>query len=320
MESSSVNNQGPLVSVIIPAFKVAPFICETLESVFAQDFSDLEIVVINDGSPDTEALETALDIYRHRITYIKQINLGAGAARNSGLRAARGKFVAFLDGDDIWFTNFLSSQLRLLESNGTYDLVYADAVNFGDPSSEGRTSMATNPSEGVPTFEALISSQCSVLTSAVLARKDLILQVGLFDESLPNSQDFDLWLRLVLDANAKISYQRKVLVRRRLYAGSLAADGLKSLQGEIAVLKKFRGRDDLLAPHVELIDKTLALRLAAAERTIGKRSLLAGDFTSAYNSLKSANRVLNSWKLRIVLLGLRLAPTMVQRATRLRPN
>src|SRR5712664_587865 len=90
----------PLVSVIIPAYKVAPFINETLNSVFVQTFTDYEVIVINDGSPDTEELEGTLDYYRSRILYIRQDNRGAGAARNAGLRTARGRFIAFLDGDD----------------------------------------------------------------------------------------------------------------------------------------------------------------------------------------------------------------------------
>lgn len=320
MTDLSVNLESPLVSVIIPAFKVAPFIRETLDSVFAQQVNDLEVIVINDGSPDTEELEAAIADFRDRIIYLKQANLGAGAARNFGLRTARGRFVAFLDGDDIWLPNFLNDQFRLLESGEGFDLVYADASNFGDPAFEGTTSMATNPSDGDVTFEALITSRCSVLTSTVVVRRELVVKVGLFDESLRNSQDFDLWLRLLRDAKARITYQRKVLVRRRLYAGSLASDGLKSLKGEIAVLKKLSTRTDLSPQEVATIERTLELREAVAERTNAKRSLIAGDFTSAYESLHRANRVLNSWKLRFILLGLRLAPSMLQRASRLRPN
>src|SRR5690349_7258781 len=117
----------PLVSVIVPAFKVAPFIVDTLESVFAQTSSDYEVILINDGSPDTDELEQAIEPYLDRIAYLKQPNLGAGAARNSGLRAARGEYVAFLDGDDIWLPNFVSEQLNLITSGRGFDLVYADA-------------------------------------------------------------------------------------------------------------------------------------------------------------------------------------------------
>ena len=124
LDSSAINISSPLVSVIIPAYKVAPFINETLESVFAQDLNDFEVIVINDGSPDTEDLEVALEPYKERITYLKQANLGAGAARNAGLRAARGTYVAFLDGDDIWFPIFLSEQIRFLETGDGFDLVF----------------------------------------------------------------------------------------------------------------------------------------------------------------------------------------------------
>jgi glycosyltransferase involved in cell wall biosynthesis len=122
----------PLVSIVIPAYKVAPFIKETLDSVFAQTFTDFEAIVINDGSPDTDELERALEPYRARIVYLGQEkNQGAGAARNLGLRVARGHFVAFLDGDDTYFPAFLSEQLELIRGHGGYELVYADATNFG---------------------------------------------------------------------------------------------------------------------------------------------------------------------------------------------
>ena len=92
----------PRVSIIIPAYNVASYIGETLASVFAQTFTNYEVIVINDGSPDTEELERALEPYFNRISYLKQENLGAGAARNVGLRAAKGEFIAFLDADDLY--------------------------------------------------------------------------------------------------------------------------------------------------------------------------------------------------------------------------
>ncbi len=177
----SERKKAPLVSVIIPAYNVAAFISETLGSVLAQTFSDYEIIVINDGSPDTEALEHALEPYRDRIVYLKQENQGAGAARNAGLRVARGEYVAFLDGDDIWLSQLLHEQVALIESEPGFDLVYADAINFGDPFSAGRSSMETNPSSGEVTFEKLLCADCNVVTSAVVARREPIMRIGLFD-------------------------------------------------------------------------------------------------------------------------------------------
>src|SRR5215216_152427 len=99
------------VSIIIPAFNAAEFIGETLASVAAQTFKNHEVIVVNDGSPDTEDLERELKRYPARLQYIKQENRGAAAARNTGLRAASGEFVAFLDADDTWLPNFLEKQV-----------------------------------------------------------------------------------------------------------------------------------------------------------------------------------------------------------------
>lgn len=309
----------PLVSIIIPAYRVAPFIRETLDSVFAQTFTDYEAIVINDGSPDTEELEGALQPFRERISYLKQENRGAGAARNAGLRSARGAYVAFLDGDDTYVTTFLQDQLRLIQSSDGYDLVYADATNFGDFIPDGLTNMDVNQSHGEVDAEALISGRCNVITSAVLARRDLVLRAGLFDETLRNSQDFDLWIRLAKQG-ARFNYQRKVLVNRRIYAGSLASDPIKSFEGEVRVLEKTSLRDDLTPGERAALATTARLRRAAIELIKAKRCLLEGDFNSASQSFRFANEQLQSWKLRLVLIWLRLAPGLLQRCYRLRPT
>ncbi len=314
---SDLTAKDPVVSIIIPAYKVAPFIRETLDSVFAQSFTDFEVIVINDGSPDTAELEQAVEPYLNDITYLKQRNQGAGAARNAGLRIARGRFVAFLDGDDIWLPNFLSEQLLLIQSSGGYDLVYADAVNFGLQTIAGRTSMQTNPSEGNVTFESLLTARCNVITSAVVARREPILAVGLFDENFPNSQDFDLWLRLAKDARARITYQRKVLVRRRIYEGSLASDVTKSFGGELAVLNKVLQRQDMTADERIIVERIIADRRATVETIRGKRLLVEGDFSSATKSIELANSYSPRLKLRLVLFLLHTAPGLLSRVYRL---
>src|SRR2546422_4249577 len=106
----SSTEPSPLVSVIVPAYRAAPYIAETLDSILAQTFSGYEIIVVNDGSPDTEELERALAPYYDRINYIVQENRGQAGARNTGIRHSRGVFVAFLDQDDQWEPEFLSVQ------------------------------------------------------------------------------------------------------------------------------------------------------------------------------------------------------------------
>src|SRR2546423_11920715 len=106
---------SPKVSVIIAAYNVAEYIGETLVSVFAQTFSDYEVIVINDGSEDEAELAAALAPYRERIVYRTQDNRGLAAARNAGIRAARGQYIAFLDADDLWEAEFLQKQIEFIE-------------------------------------------------------------------------------------------------------------------------------------------------------------------------------------------------------------
>src|SRR5438552_653435 len=118
------------VSVIIPAYNVAPYIAETLKSVFAQTKSAFEVIVVNDGSPDTEKLEEVLQPFRDRIVYLKQENRGLSGARNTGIRTATGDLIALLDGDDLWMPQYIETQTEFLRSHPEYDLVYCNAVFF----------------------------------------------------------------------------------------------------------------------------------------------------------------------------------------------
>ena len=131
----------PAVSVIIPAYRASGDIAVALDSVFAQTFPHFEVIVINDGSPDTAELEAALEPYRSRLRYIVQPNRGAGAARNTGIRAARGRYLAFLDADDRWHRDFLRRQTWLLDACADCDLVYTDASISGDTPLAGRRFM-----------------------------------------------------------------------------------------------------------------------------------------------------------------------------------
>lgn len=314
---SRVATGEPLISVIIPAYKIAPFVREALDSVLSQTCASYEVIVVNDGSPDTEDLEEKLKPYARRITYIKQANQGAGAARNAGIRSARGEFVAFLDGDDIWLPDFLAEQLNLLNSDGGHDFVYADAVNFSGAKFSRGTNMEFNPSTGPVTAASLISARCNVVTSSVVARRSLIIEVGLFDADFPNSQDFDLWLRLAKQG-ARMHYQKKVLVQRRIYDGSLASNPIKSFEGEIKVLEKTQQRSDLTSEERAALFHTLKRRRASVEVLRGKERLSAGDFSAALAAFRVANSQFQSWKLRLAIVWLRIAPRLLRRVHKLR--
>jgi glycosyltransferase involved in cell wall biosynthesis len=308
----------PLVSVIIPAYKVAPYITQTLNSVFAQTLTEFEVIVVNDGSPDTYELERALAPYRDRIRYVRQDNRGAGAARNRGVLEGHGEFVAFLDGDDVWMPGFLEQQLEFMREGG-YDLAYTDARLFGDPAMAGKTYMQTAPSRGPVTFASLICNQCNVITSGVVARRLALIEAGLFDESLRNAQDFELWTRLAR-GGARLGYQRKVLLRYRCRGDSLSGNVMNRLAREMRVYHHIADHYDLTpAEHAEIL-RVMKLQEAAVELAKGKLRLLSGRFDESRAYFKRAYRVLGGWKLRAAILMMRVAPRLLRRlvARRLR--
>ncbi|HYY56258.1 MAG TPA: glycosyltransferase [Pyrinomonadaceae bacterium] len=308
---------APAVSIIIPAYKVAAYIRETLDSVFAQTFTDHETIVINDGSPDTDELEQALRPYLDRLVYIKQENRGAAAARNAGLRVARGRYVAFLDADDWWLENYLREQVGFIERGEGYDLVYADALITGDSPLAGRNFMAISPSRGRVTFEKLVAQDCNVITSGVLARREVILDIGLFDEELRRAHDYDLWMRLAR-AGARIGYQRKVLLRYRVHAGSLSGDAIQQIERELIVFEKMLTRDDLTPRERRIVEGAVERLKSHWKLEHGKLRLAHGDFAAASLEIEDANKSQRRLKLRLVLLWLRIAPRSLQRFYKLR--
>jgi glycosyltransferase involved in cell wall biosynthesis len=305
---------SPSVSVIIPAYNVAAFISETLSSVFAQTFTDFEVIVINDGSPDSAELERAIQPYRERICYLSQNNLGASAARNAGLRAARGELIAFLDADDLWSPNYLAEQLTFMREQDC-DLACADAMIFGASEDAGRSYMdslmGTAPAHGRVTFLELVNADRSLITSGVVARRDLILEVGLFDETLRNAQDFDLWLRLARHG-ARLAYQRQVLLRYRSRVGSLSGDALNSHRRELRVFDKIERSYEFTPDERVEVTTVIRNRRALLEYEMGKLYLLPGEFARARESFAKANNLRPGWKAKVALLLVRVAPRLLQ--------
>jgi glycosyltransferase involved in cell wall biosynthesis len=296
-----------LVSVVIPAYCVAPYIAATLDSVLAQTFKDYEIIVVNDGSPDTGELEAVLAPYRDRITYLRQENQGVSGARNTGIRAARGKYIAPLDADDLWDPEYLAAQLALLETDPSLDVVYADARVFGDVPEAGRTLMQLSPSAGPVTFERLVTRQCTVHLSVTVCRHDALLRAGLFDPALRRAEDIDMWLRIA-SQGGRIAYQRRVLGRYRRHAGSLSSDSAVMLETLLAVLAKAARYPNLTPALREVVQHQCTLELASLELQKGKKAFLAGDAEAAVSHLSLASAHHKSLKLATVLMLLRVAP------------
>jgi GT2 family glycosyltransferase len=303
---------SPAVSVIVPAYNTARFIAEALQSVFAQTFRDYEVIIVNDGSPDTEDLRAAIAPYRGRIVYIEQENRGPSGARNTGIRAARAELVAFLDSDDCWLPTLLEEQLALLRQEPPADLVYSDAVVFGESVSGAPTSMQRYPSEGPVTFQSVLTERCGVIMQTVVARKHALIQAGLFDESFRTVEDFDLWLRLA-HTGARIRYQRRVLARYRLRPDSLTSSRPRMYRNLVQVLEKVARTLELTPTARGLLAQRLERAHAFLDLTEGEQYLFQRQFAEASRCLERANMFFRSPKLRATLLGLRLAPRLTAR-------
>jgi hypothetical protein len=311
VEDAEAHRKAPLVSVVIPAYRAAQSIPATLDSVLAQTFSDYEIIVVNDGSPDTVQLEKVLEPYRARIAYYRQENQGPAGARNTGIQVARGKYIAPLDCDDLWEPDHLAAQLAVLEGDSSIDMVYADARIFGDGQGRGRTVMELCPSEGEVTFESLVMRQCTVHICVSLVRRQTLLDAGLFDPAFRGTEDIDMWLRIV-KRGGRIAYQRRVLGRYRKQAGSLSANPIPMIEGFLAVLAKAARNPDLTPAESGAIEQQCVLQRAQLSLEKGRRAFLAGDSETAIRELTQANQHYKSAKLAMVLLALRVAPQFLQ--------
>ncbi|MDQ3816739.1 MAG: glycosyltransferase family 2 protein [Acidobacteriota bacterium] len=299
--------EPPSVCVIIPAYNAAQYIGETLESVFAQTYKDFEAVVVNDGSPDTPELERALAPYMDRIRYIKQENRGPSGARNLAILQSRAPFVAFLDSDDLWLPSYLSEQMKVFSGDPQLDLVYCDALLFGDSPLAGRTFMQQNPSAGEASFENLLKEQCTIITSCAVARREALIAAGLFDENFYHSEDFDLWLRLAF-RGGRIGYQKQVLAKHRIHGASLGADVRRLMEGELRVHKKLMSSLPLSSAQLGMVERQVKLRQAELDLENGKQQFAAREYAEARESLGRANEFYKSGKLRLALFILRIAP------------
>lgn len=306
----------PLVSVIVPAYNVADYIGDALNSVLAQTFTDFEIIVVNDGSPDTEALEKVLAPYLSRIVYLKQENRGVSAARNTGIKAARGELIAFLDGDDTWLPHYLEVQVSRIQADPAIDVLYPNVIMFGDSSEAGEEFMTNCPSHGEVTFERLLLQECNV-SNCSIARRETIIRAGLFDESLRSVEDFDLWLR-VIKHGGRIAYHRDVLARYRRRQGSLTADPIWLSKHILQVLTKVKHRMDLTPSERATADNQFQHFHALLRLHEGKRAFFSGDTAGAIDGLTEANRFFRKRKFSFTVMMLRIAPKFLLRAYDLR--
>ena len=196
-------NPSPTVSVVIPTYAHRDFVMATLESVWAQTFTDYEVIVVNDGSPDDTDTVLRPLAAAERIVYLTQENAGQAAARNRGVAVARGEFIALLDDDDLWPSDKLARQMAAMRAHPDVALVYGPAIPIrADGAPIGALERAQLPidiwDEGPSgDVHAAFALRNYILSPGqTLIRRATLPQQGPFDTALWGCDDLDLWLRL----------------------------------------------------------------------------------------------------------------------------
>lgn len=200
-----------LVSVIIPSYNAAEYVKEAVDSALRQTYSEVEVVVVDDGSTDKTKQALAPYIGKKQIKYIYQDNKGLAGARNTGIKNSSGEYIAFLDADDLFLPEKIEEQVRIFEDNRSYGVCYSDLLHF-DEVGNFYHHRYKYPSGNI--FEPLLHRQfMNPLT--VMVRKEIFDQYGYFDEKLHRSEDWDLWLRWAC-VGVKFYYLDKPLAHYRI--------------------------------------------------------------------------------------------------------
>ena len=205
-----------MVSVVIPVYNRTKYICEAINSVLEQTYKNYEIIVVNDGS--TINVRNILKPFINKIKYLYQANKGLAAARNTGIKNSKGKYLAFLDDDDLFEPKKLEAQVLILENNADIGFLYSDCYEFDtDKKANMRLNLAVGREKTSNEFAKLFFVNPNVRVPTILIRRECFEDVGLFDENLSQHEDGDMLLRIALRWKVKFSDYPSARVRHHGY-------------------------------------------------------------------------------------------------------
>lgn len=286
------HNESVGVSVIIPSYNCEAYIRQTINSILDQTYRNIEILVIDDGS--TDGTPDIVEKFGDKVRLIRQKNAGVCAARNLGFRESRGKFVCFMDHDDYWFPEKISSQVFQMQENpvagvvfNNFKLWHARNGAFPDPS-DLTSHIDPRKKENALcgwVYHAFLMD-CQMLTSTAMFRREVLDINGVFDESLPYGEDWDLWLRIAQNTQFIKLSRSMTLYRQHVKQGNRLVRPVdyRTLILERAVKKwGYASRDGRRIPQ-DVFEK----RLAAYHADFGLHHLREGHFRMATRSLMKA--------------------------------
>ena len=228
-----MNGKTPKVSVIIPTYNRAHLVGRAIRSVLNQTYQDFEIIVVDDGSTDNTE-EVVKSFNDPRIRYIRhEKNRGGSAARNTGIRAARSEYIAFLDSDDEWLPEKLEKQV-LIFSDDQIGLVYTGRRVIDSRS--GRCLSEKIPEIEGDVYKQLLEGDFIGTCSSVMVKKGILEGIDGFDETLPSRQDWDCWLRVA--RNHQVACVKEVLVIQRIGHAQISSKLSRIIKGTERIIQK----------------------------------------------------------------------------------
>lgn len=251
--------EHPLVSVIMPAYNARPYIAEAIRSVMDQDYPNIELIVVDDGSVDGSA--DYAESLGARLRVIRQANAGVAAARNKGLAEAKGELIAFLDADDVWLPAKISAQVEYLRQHPETAVVYgiflrwhakADGSFDAPPApvvKDPHKVLVARHSGWIYT-ELLFDNIVHVITAMI--RREVVEKLGGFDESLPTGEDYDFWLRM--SRHFRADKLNRVLAYYRVHASSITKVP-RAANNEYEVLKRILDQHGLVGPDGSAVEE-----------------------------------------------------------------
>jgi glycosyltransferase involved in cell wall biosynthesis len=271
------------VSIIIPTFNRSKLLAECVNSLLAQNYAGMEIIVVDDGSTD-DTNSTVLEItQKHKnVRYYSRPHLGAPAARNFGLANAAGEFICFFDSDDLWPADYIETMVNALKASPDFGAVYSRITRYNNGEIAGQYGSMVNPPCGFITAD-LFSGKPFILPSSTIFRKDVWTDI-FWDEALKNRQDFDMFLRI--STRTKFMYVPKTHTLHRKHNNCIsAAAGKDVFDNGPGVMERFYFR---LGGSAHLPKRKAFRDISHRYRHFAKRNLRAGNRAVSMTLLKRA--------------------------------
>jgi glycosyltransferase involved in cell wall biosynthesis len=232
--------KSPLVSVCIPAYRADKYIEAALTAVAAQEFTDWEVIVTEDGSKDRteEIVKRFAASTRQPVIYNRhEVNRGLPSTRNTGIAAARGDWVAFLDADDLWTPGHLAALVEKSQT-GDFDLIFSGTIPFDDATGQQLTPCVPASQDMNELPVALFTGRLSVLPSSVLVRRTAFERYGYISTDFPHVNDTEYWLR-VLKQGGQVGYSGEATCLYRKHEGSMSRRAAEILSDSARLCERY---------------------------------------------------------------------------------